>query len=67
MDEAQDGVIFFSLGTNVKTNSGFTQEEKILIETFGKMKQRILWKWENENLNVNLKNVKISKKKNDYS
>lgn len=61
MDDAEDGVIYFSLGSNVKTGQGFDAEELILIESFRRMKQRILWKWENENLKVDLKNVKISK------
>lgn len=61
MDGAEHGVIYFSLGSNVKTGMGFENEEKILLESFSRVKQRILWKWENENLRVNLKNVKVSK------
>lgn len=50
IEEAKDGVILVSFGTNFR--SADLQQEKldILINSFKKIKQRIIWKYEDESL-----------------
>ncbi|XP_017039770.1 UDP-glucosyltransferase 2 [Drosophila ficusphila] len=57
----EHGVIYFSLGTNVKTENLSEDRKKILIETFESLPQRVLWKFEDENLPGRPSNVLISK------
>lgn len=61
MDDASDGVIFMSMGSNVKS-AGFSEEKlNAFLKTFAKLKQRIVWKFENETLPGLPKNIFISK------
>jgi glucuronosyltransferase len=61
LDEAKDGVIYFSLGGNVR--SDHMPEEKIqaFLEAFSELPQRILWKWESDILPGQPPNVKSEK------
>lgn len=61
MDGATDGVILFSMGSNL-LSSDFP-EEKIqgILNGFSRLKQRVLWKLEKENVSNLPKNVKIIK------
>ncbi|XP_065722894.2 UDP-glucosyltransferase 2-like [Drosophila suzukii] len=56
-----EGVIYFSLGTNVRTKNLAEDRKKILIETFASLPQRILWKFEDEEVADKPSNVLISK------
>lgn len=60
MDSATDGVILFSMGSNIKSSQLSTEKRGAILRTFSKIKQRILWKFE-ENLPDKPKNVMISK------
>lgn len=61
LDSAESGAIFMSFGTNFKS-SDFSQEKlEAVLKTFGKLKQKILWKWDSELLPGKPDNVKISK------
>ncbi|XP_016950387.1 UDP-glucosyltransferase 2 [Drosophila biarmipes] len=57
----EEGVIYFSLGSNVRSNNLAEDRKKILIETFASLPQRILWKFEDEELPEKPSNVLISK------
>ncbi|KAJ8980277.1 hypothetical protein NQ317_005135 [Molorchus minor] len=58
LDDATDGVIVFSMGSNLKS-ADFPEDKKAaVIKVFSKMKQKILWKFE-EDLPEKPKNVKI--------
>ncbi|XP_075222127.1 UDP-glycosyltransferase UGT5-like isoform X2 [Lycorma delicatula] len=47
MDEAEDGVIYFSLGSNMKGTSVPEEKRAAFIEAFKKFpNKRVLWKWE---------------------
>ncbi|XP_075220408.1 UDP-glycosyltransferase UGT5-like isoform X2 [Lycorma delicatula] len=47
MDEAEDGIIYFSLGSNMKGTSVPEEKRAAFIEAFKKFpKTRVLWKWE---------------------
>ncbi|XP_016949710.2 UDP-glycosyltransferase UGT5-like [Drosophila biarmipes] len=57
----EHGVIYFSLGTNVRSKNLAEDRRKILIETLATLPQRILWKFEDEDLPDKPPNVLISK------
>jgi len=57
----EHGVIYLSLGTNVRSNNLAEDRKKILIETFASLPQRILWKFEDEELPQKPSNVLIAK------
>jgi glucuronosyltransferase len=60
LDGSKDGAILFSLGSNAK--STFLPQDKvaILLKVFGKIKQRIVMKWESDELPGKPDNVFIS-------
>lgn len=61
MDTAEHGVIYFSLGGNIK--STLLPEVRLaqMMRAFGKLKQKVLFKWENETLPNKPKNVMTAK------
>jgi glucuronosyltransferase len=58
LDEAKDGVIYFSLGTSVKSDRMPQEKRRIFIEAFSTLPQKILWKWEAAHLPEQPANVK---------
>ncbi|XP_033173274.1 UDP-glucuronosyltransferase 2B15 [Drosophila mauritiana] len=46
LDNADKGAIFFSLGTNVNTNTFRPDTVDILYKVLSKLPQRVIWKWE---------------------
>lgn len=46
MDTAPAGVIFFSMGSNVRGNQMSGEHVAAILRVFGRLKQRIVWKWE---------------------
>jgi glucuronosyltransferase len=61
LDEAKDGVIYFSLGSNVRSVHMPEEERRVFIEVFSALPQKILWKWESDILPGQPPNVKIEK------
>nr|XP_014286413.1 UDP-glucuronosyltransferase 2B23-like isoform X2 [Halyomorpha halys]XP_014286417.1 UDP-glucuronosyltransferase 2B23-like isoform X2 [Halyomorpha halys] len=61
MNESKDGVIFFTWGSHYKMTNMEPELLKSLMSVFGKLKQRVLMKWENETLPGKPDNVKIAK------
>ncbi|XP_055915994.1 UDP-glucosyltransferase 2-like [Eupeodes corollae] len=61
LDGATHGAIYFSLGSQVKSSDLPKQKLKIFLDVFAKMKQRILWKFEDDSLSNLPKNVMIKK------
>lgn len=61
LDNSPEGVIYLSLGTNVK--SSFLPQEKLdqLINTFAQLPYKVLWKFEKEHLPNQPPNVEIKK------
>ncbi|XP_033164207.1 UDP-glucuronosyltransferase 2B4 [Drosophila mauritiana] len=57
----EHGVIYFSLGTNVRTKNMVEDRKRILIEAFGSLPQRILWKFDDEELQDIPSNVLVRK------
>lgn len=63
LDDSTNGVIYFSLGTNVKTSSLKPGTVNMLLNTFEQLNYNVLWKWENDgNFDGNTlpKNVKTT-------
>uniref|UniRef100_A0A6P4FG26 UDP-glucuronosyltransferase 2B15 isoform X1 n=2 Tax=Drosophila rhopaloa TaxID=1041015 RepID=A0A6P4FG26_DRORH len=61
LDNADEGAIFFSLGTNVNTNTFRPDTVDILYKVLSKMPQRVVWKWEDlENKPGNASNIYFS-------
>lgn len=46
LDKAEDGVIYFSLGTNVKARHISVEKQRQILNVFRKLKQIVLWKWD---------------------
>lgn len=46
LDDAENGAIYFSLGTNLKSSDLNKEEIRKILEVFGGLKQRVLWKFE---------------------
>ncbi|KAJ8930799.1 hypothetical protein NQ314_016376, partial [Rhamnusium bicolor] len=61
MDNAEQGIIYFSLGTNVKSSLINDRLKSVILETFSDLPYKILWKFEEDNLTGKPKNVKIFK------
>jgi hypothetical protein len=61
IEEAAEGVIFFSMGSNLKSSQLPDKKLRAILEAFSKLKQRVLWKWEEETLPGKPSNVKVSK------
>lgn len=60
MDSAKDGVIYFSMGSNLKSKDWPVEIKQNLLTMFGTLKQIVLWKFEEDLPNVP-KNVHILK------
>lgn len=62
MDDASDtGAIFFSLGSYVKSVDMPRDKLNAFLETFAKLKQKVLWKYEDESIKNLPLNVMIRK------
>lgn len=60
METAKNGVIYFSMGSNLKSKDWPETIKQGLLKTFGQLKQTVLWKFEEDLPNVP-KNVHILK------
>lgn len=50
IDQAEHGVIYFSLGYFLQSSEMPHEKIQIFLEAFGKLKQRVIWKFEDESL-----------------
>jgi hypothetical protein len=46
MDKATDGVIYFTIGSHLKSSELSPGVIETLVSAFGKLKQKVLWKWD---------------------
>ncbi|KAJ9581435.1 hypothetical protein L9F63_023367, partial [Diploptera punctata] len=60
-DEAKDGFIFFSLGTNLRSDALPKEKRRAILDAFSELRQRVLWKFESDNLEGVPPNVMIRK------
>ncbi|RZB40113.1 2-hydroxyacylsphingosine 1-beta-galactosyltransferase-like, partial [Asbolus verrucosus] len=61
LDSAKEGVIYFSLGSNLKSSQLPVEKRDALLKTFSKLKEKVLWKWEEDVLPGQPPNVKLGK------
>jgi glucuronosyltransferase len=61
LDEAPEGVIYFSMGSNLQSSEMPESKRNVFLEVFSKLKQNVLWKWEADTLPGQPKNVKLGK------
>uniref|UniRef100_A0A182QE42 UDP-glucuronosyltransferase n=1 Tax=Anopheles farauti TaxID=69004 RepID=A0A182QE42_9DIPT len=50
LDDAPHGVIYFSMGSNIQSTQLPVEKREAILRVFGKLKQTVLWKWEDETL-----------------
>jgi hypothetical protein len=61
LDEAPEGVIYFSMGTNLQSSMMPESKRNAFLKVFSKLKQQVLWKWETDTLPGQPENVKLGK------
>jgi glucuronosyltransferase len=61
LNEAEDGVIYFSMGSMIRGETLPSEKRDAIIQAFSELPQRVLWKWEADTLPGQPKNVKIAK------
>lgn len=61
IESAEHGVVFFSLGGNLKPSLMDEQKKKDLITSLSKLKQKIMWKWDDDSLIVDPSKFMIRK------
>lgn len=60
LDSASDGVILFSMGSIIQSHKWPIEKREALVRAFSKIKQKVIWKYENETLPGKPENVMIS-------
>nr|AVT42224.1 UDP-glucuronosyltransferase 40AE2 [Lissorhoptrus oryzophilus] len=48
MDDAKDGVIYFSMGTNLRSKDLPEEKKQMFLKVLGKLKQKVIWKFETD-------------------
>ncbi|XP_017040218.1 UDP-glucosyltransferase 2 [Drosophila ficusphila] len=61
VEQSPQGIIYFSMGSNIKSKDLPPATRKVLMETFASLSQRVLWKFEDDQLPEKPTNVFISK------
>lgn len=61
LDDASEGVVYFSMGSNLRSADLHISKREALVKTFAKLKQKVLWKFETDDIKNLPANVKIEK------
>ncbi|EDV43658.2 uncharacterized protein Dana_GF16417 [Drosophila ananassae] len=61
LDEADHGAIYFSLGSQVRSADMSPETRQIFLKVFAELKQRVLWKFEDDKISNLPANVKVAK------
>lgn len=61
LDSAKEGVVYVSWGSMIRAETLPVEKRNSLLKVFGSLKQKVLWKWENDTLPNQPKNVFIRK------
>lgn len=61
LDNATNGVVYFSMGSNIKSKLLPLKLRDEILQVFGSLKEQVLWKWEDPDLPGKPDNVYISK------
>lgn len=60
LDSAEHGAILFSMGSIIQAVNWPVEKREAFVKAFGKLKQKVIWKYENETLPNKPENVMIS-------
>ncbi|XP_067011529.2 UDP-glycosyltransferase UGT5 [Anabrus simplex] len=61
LDNAKEGVVFFSLGSNLQSKKLKEEKRQAILSAFAELPEKVLWKWEADILPGQPKNVKVGK------
>lgn len=61
LDNATDGAVYFSMGSNAKSKDFPKETKETLLQAFKELPYTILWKYEDDELPGRSDNVKIAK------
>ncbi|KAJ8883399.1 hypothetical protein PR048_015242 [Dryococelus australis] len=61
MDASSNGFIFFSLGSNLRSDKLSAERRQIFLEVFAKLPYTVFWKWESDKLSNQPSNVIVGK------
>ena len=61
MDEAKDGFILLSLGSNLRSDMLTLEKRQAILEAFSELSQLVLWKFDSDTLPGQTPNVRIGK------
>nr|CAD7201414.1 unnamed protein product [Timema douglasi] len=61
MDEAENGFIFFSLGSNLRSDMLSEEKRKVFLKAFSTLRCKVFWKWESDHLPGQPSNVVVRK------
>ncbi|XP_035731371.1 UDP-glucuronosyltransferase 2B7-like [Vespa mandarinia] len=61
LDEAKEGVLYFCLGSMIKTSSMPPAKLQAIVKVLGSIPRKVLWKWETDDFPEKPDNVFISK------
>ncbi|KAF4519851.1 UDP-glycosyltransferase-08 [Ephemera danica] len=61
LDEAPEGAIYFSMGSNLRSDQMPAERRNAILAAFAELPQRVLWKWESDTLPNQPPNVKLGK------
>lgn len=61
MEESPNGVVFFSMGSTVRCSTMPEHRVKIFQRAFSKLKERVIWKWEDDEMPGKPDNVLLGK------
>lgn len=61
LNNATEGVVYFSMGSNIKPSQISEEQKQFLLRAFSKIKQKVLWKWDEDSIEGKPDNVKLAK------
>lgn len=61
MNDSKDGVILFSMGSNINTTTIDSEVLRVILSVFARMKQRVLMKWELDHMANQPDNIRLEK------
>ncbi|XP_059478485.1 UDP-glycosyltransferase UGT5-like [Neocloeon triangulifer] len=60
LDGAKEGAIYFSMGSNLKSELMGDDRIKAFVQAFAELPQKVLWKWQSDSVPGQSKNVKVA-------
>lgn len=52
IESAKEGIVYFSMGGNLKPSKMGQKEKDAIISGLSKLKQKVIWKWDDETVDV---------------